>query len=64
MSWHYLQGLEEASWEGNSLDGAPSALLNLLNIQGGFCSPGNGMDCSNDSRYGMTCAIDIFYISV
>ncbi len=55
MSWHFLQEQEEASWAENSLDGAPSALLNLLNIQGGFCSPGNGMDCSNDSRYGMTC---------
>ena len=55
MSWHFLQEQEEASWVESSLDGAPSALLNLLNIQGVFCSPGSAMDCSNDSRYGMTC---------
>lgn len=30
MSWHFLQGQEEASWEENSLDGAPSALLKLM----------------------------------
>ena len=55
MSWHFLQEREEASWAENSLDGAPSALLNLLNIQGEFCSPDSAMDCSNDSRYGTTC---------
>ena len=30
MSWHYLQGQEVESWEGNSPDGAPSALLRLI----------------------------------
>ncbi len=30
MSWHFLQGQGEESWEGISLDGAPSALLSLL----------------------------------
>lgn len=30
MSWHFLQGQEEASWEGNSLDGAPFALSSLI----------------------------------
>ena len=30
MSWHFLQEQEEASWEANSLDGAPSALLSLM----------------------------------
>jgi hypothetical protein len=26
VSWHFLLELEEGSWEGTSLDGAPSAL--------------------------------------
>lgn len=55
MSWHYLQGQEEESWAGSSLDGAPSALLNLMPTPGACCSPGSAMDCSNDSRYGTTC---------
>ena len=32
MSWHYLQGREVASWAGSCLDGAPSALSNLIPI--------------------------------
>ena len=32
MSWHFLQEQAEASWEGSSLDGAPSALLRLMPI--------------------------------
>lgn len=52
MSWHFLQGQEAASWEGNSLDGAPSALLKLISTAEVFCSQGNAMDCSKSSRSG------------
>ncbi len=55
MSWHFLQGQEEASWAESSLDGAPSALLNLLNTQDGCYSLGSGTDCCQPSQYGMTC---------
>ena len=41
MSWHFLQGQEEAFWEGGSLDGAPSALLKLMPIAGEFSLHGN-----------------------
>lgn len=53
MSWHFLQGQEEGFWEENSLDGAPSALLSLLNFQEKCCSQGNEMDCSKNFQYGM-----------
>ena len=55
MSWHYLQGQEEASWAGTSLDGAPSALLSLLPTRVPFYSQGNAMECSLYSPCGMTC---------
>ena len=54
MNWHFLQGLEEASWEGNSLDGAPSALSKLMPIADESSSNGNATASSPDSRYGMT----------
>ena len=52
MSWHYLQGQEEASWEGTCLDGAPSALLSLLPTPEASCLPVNGTECSPPSRCG------------
>lgn len=56
MSWHYLQGQEAASWEENSLDGAPSALLNLMPTRALCCSPGSETACSNHSPCGTTFA--------
>ena len=55
MSWHYLQGQEEASWEGTCLDGAPSALLSLLSTREECCLPGNATECCQPSRFGTTC---------
>lgn len=55
MSWHFLQEQEEASWEANSLDGAPSALLSLMPIAAGCCSPDSGTDSCRDSRSGTMC---------
>lgn len=54
MSWHYLQGQEAASWEGTSLDGAPSALLRLIPTQGKSCLPDRQMAACPDSPSGMT----------
>lgn len=54
MSWHYLRGQEAASWEENSLDGVPSALLNLIPTLAGSCSHGSVMEPCPDSRSGMT----------
>ena len=54
MSWHFLQGQEAASWEGSSLDGAPSALLRLIPTPAASCSHDKPTDASNHSRYGMT----------
>ena len=53
MSWHFLQGQVEEFWGGNSLDGAPSALLSLLNFQEGSCLRGSEMDRLSGSQYGM-----------
>ena len=55
MSWHFLQGLEAASWEGSCLDGAPSALLSLIHTQEQSCSTDKEMGFSTNSQYGMTC---------
>lgn len=57
MSWHYLQGQEEASWGGSCSDGAPSALLSLIPTAGPCCSQGSGTECLEGSRYGMTSAL-------
>lgn len=54
MSWHYLQGQEEASWEGTCLDGAPSALLSLMPTPGASCSPVNATDGCLDFPSGTT----------
>ena len=56
MSWHYLQEQEAASWEENSLDGAPSALLKLMPTHAPCCSRGSATECCLDSRCGTTCA--------
>ena len=53
MSWHYLQEQEGASWEGNSLDGALSALLKLIPGTGKCCLPDNVTGASTPSRCGM-----------
>lgn len=55
MSWHFLQGQEEASWEGNCLDGAPSALLSLIPMRAESCLLDRPTDALADSRSGMTC---------
>ena len=55
MSWHFLQGQEEESWEGTSLDGAQPALLNLMPTPGVCCSPASGTGCCQDSQFGTTC---------
>ena len=54
MSWHFSQGQEAASWEGNSLDGAPFALLKLLPIAGSDFYNANGKDTCRHSPSGMT----------
>ena len=55
MSWHYLQGQEVASWEGTSLDGAPSALLSLMPTPEACCLPASATACCHGSRFGTTC---------
>ena len=52
MSWHYLQGQEEASWEGTCLDGAPGALLNLMPMRDESCLPDRPMEACHDSQSG------------
>ena len=59
MSWHYLQGLEEASWEGNSLDGEQCAPSSGNPTPQVFLPPDKTTRFWNLSRYGMTFAIDI-----
>ena len=54
MSWHFLQEQEEASWEGNSLDGAPSALLKLMPTADQFCLRVKETASLTHSQYGMT----------
>ena len=55
MSWHYLRGQEVASWEGASLDGAPSALSSLIPTRDPSSSLDSETDTSTDFRSGMTC---------
>ena len=55
MSWHYLQGQEEAFWEGNCLDGAPSALLKLIPMRAESCLLDRLTDALTDSQSGTTC---------
>ena len=54
MSWHYLQGQEEASWAGNCLDGAPSALLKLIHTRDECSLRDKRTDASIHSLSGMT----------
>ena len=54
MSWHYLQGQEAESWEGNSLAGAPSALLRLMPTVEKSCSQDSVTASSNRSQSGTT----------
>ena len=44
MSWHFLQGQEVASWGGDCLDGAPSALLRLIPMRAESCLPDRQTD--------------------
>ena len=57
MSWHFLQGQEEASWEGNCLDGAPSALLNLIPTPAECCLLDRPTDVLTDFQSGTTCEL-------
>ena len=50
MSWHYLQGEVEESWEGSCLDGAPDALLKLMPTQEKFYLQDSETESSNRSR--------------
>jgi len=54
MSWHFLQEEAEASWQGSSLDGAPSALLRLMPGQEASCSTDSAMGALSSSQSGMT----------
>lgn len=54
MSWHYLQGQEEASSEAISWDGAAFAPSKSKTTLGEYCLPGNGTDSSRGSPSGMT----------
>jgi len=56
VSWHFLQGQEEASWEGASLDGAPSALSSLMPTPVGSCCRVSETGTSNGSLSGTMCA--------
>jgi hypothetical protein len=56
MSWRFLQGQAEASWEGPSLDGAPSALSRLIPTPNESSWPASETESSAPSRSGMTCA--------
>lgn len=47
MSWLYSRALAEAFWEGNSLDGAPFAQLNVTPTEHKFWHNGKTMDASN-----------------
>ena len=53
MSWHYLQGQEEECWEESCLDGAPSALLNLIPIVEEFSCRDREMGSLNHFQSGM-----------
>ena len=54
MSWHYLQGQEEACWPHACLDGAPNALWNLMPLLEGSSSPDSATDTSTGSLSGTT----------
>ena len=52
MSWHYLQGQEVESWEGDCLDGAPSALSSLIPTPEASCLPDRRTDALTDFQSG------------
>ena len=54
MSWHYLQEQEAESWEGDSLDGAPDALLRLMPTLEASSCPDKEMGSSSRSQSGTT----------
>jgi len=54
MSWHYLQGQEEASSEAICWDGEQFAPSKLKTILGEYCLLDNATECSHDSPSGMT----------
>jgi hypothetical protein len=54
VSWHYSQGQGVASWEGSSLDGAPSALLSSIPTAETSSLPDNARDTWNPSQSGTT----------
>jgi hypothetical protein len=56
MSWRFLQAGVAASWEENSLDGAPDALLKLIPTAKGASLLASAMRSSNHSPSGMTSA--------
>lgn len=55
MSWHFLQEQAEASWEANSLDGAPCALLRLIPTAEACCSQDSAAESLSRSQSGTTC---------
>ena len=55
MSWHFLQGQEAASWEGDCLDGAPSALSRLIPMRAESCLLDRPMDALAGFQSGTTC---------
>lgn len=54
MSWLYSAALVEAYSGASSLDGKPSAQLNVMHTQRPFLHNGKTMDFSSLSRYGVT----------
>lgn len=54
MSWHFLQGEAVACWPESSLDGAPSALLNLIPVLETSCLIDSEMEQLSVSPCGMT----------
>lgn len=59
MSWHFLQGGAVACWPQSSLDGAPSALLSLMPVQGESFLTVNEMESSINSQSGTTCELSM-----
>ena len=57
MSWHFLQGQEEASWGANSWAGAPSALLRLMPTAALCSLLASGTACCLASPSGTTCEL-------
>jgi hypothetical protein len=56
MNWHFLREGEAESWEGPSLDGAPSALSSLMPTPAPSSLRGNATACCTCSQSGTTSA--------